>query len=515
MDCDVDCDMICSTGSGHAAWGLGLGAGLVGAARGRRQCRTALAAKKKKAKGGASALQKANALKALQALDQDTQKMQEEAQKKKKNGRNGAEARAPVEVKEVQAPAPEKVVEETPPKEGKKVEEKAKPISWTLCRSTLEELLTVILSDAAEAAIDANPDHVRLLRKLADPRSWPFLSAVHPASATGPPSLNTVDEIISHAVVASDIVVVPRPVGRERVFLHAFSGRRRPGDLQHYLESAFHRDADQGGLTLHVVSMDVVIDPCWGDARRKSTQRFWLEGVLAGYVLGGLCGPPCETWSQARFHEVQMESGRGPRPLRSADELWGLASMSLRELCQVEVGNDLLLFSLELILCLAISGGFGVLEHPSEPSEEDRPSIWKLAIVHLLLQLPGIDSFMLAQGLLGARTPKPTRLLTVNMPDLPRHIQQHRICPDLPKRIAIGRQEDSSWATAGLKEYPPALNRAWRSVLYRIFSGDLQIPPPVLKRHFYAVVSPCMQPLLGTTSGVIFTTCVVEESAGH
>jgi len=87
-----------------------------------------MAAKKKKAKGVANAAAKAAALKALQALDQDTEKKQEEAQKKKRNARNGAEARqagqaAPVEVSEIQAP-PEKVVEETAPKEEKEVEEK-------------------------------------------------------------------------------------------------------------------------------------------------------------------------------------------------------------------------------------------------------------------------------------------------------------------------------------------------------------------------------------------------------
>eukprot|EP00435_Cladocopium_sp_Y103_P031350 s1240_g7.t3 len=336
----------------------------------------------------------------------------------------------------------------------------AKPISWTLCRSTLEELVTVILQDAESGEIPANHEQVAVLRRLADPSAWPFLMMVRPDPGGGTPSLPAVDDIIDHVELSASPVVVSRPVGRERVFLHAFSGRRRPGDLQHYLEAAFQRDSGDGGLTLHVVSMDVVIDPCWGDARRKETQRFWLDGVLAGYVLGGLCGPPCETWSQARFNEVDSAVGRGPRPVRSAGDLWGLPSLTLRELQQVAVGNDLLLFSFELIICLAISGGHGVLEHPSEPSEDDRPSIWRLALVHLLLQLPGVASFTLAQGLLGARTPKPTRLLTVNMPDLPRCIQQHRISPDLPKRIAIGRQDDSSWATAGLKEYPPAFNKA-------------------------------------------------------
>ena len=65
-----------------------------------------------------------------------------------------------------------------------------------------------------------------------------------------------------------------------------------------------------------------------------------------------------------------------------------------------------------------------------------------------------------AQGLLGAKTPKPTRFLTLNMDTLPQFIHSHRMCADLPKTAAIGKDAMGQWATTGLKEYPPALNRA-------------------------------------------------------
>ena len=116
------------------------------------------------------------------------------------------------------------------------------------------------------------------------------------------------------------------------MILHAYSGRRRAGDLQFYLE-ALHRDAPDGTL-LHVVSLDLMTDPLWGDATRPETQSFWRQGADSGFVHGFLAGPPCETWSQARF-VVLTETTHGPRPLRAADQLWGLEALNLRELNQV------------------------------------------------------------------------------------------------------------------------------------------------------------------------------------
>ena len=101
----------------------------------------------------------------------------------------------------------------------------------------------------------------------------------------------------------------------------------------------------------------------WGDVR-----SFWIHGVLQGWVLGAhICGP----WSQARY--AQAASGqRGPRPLRAADALWGLTSLSIQEAFQVSIGNDLLLFSIELLFTLASRSGFGIIERPMELEDATR-----------------------------------------------------------------------------------------------------------------------------------------------
>ena len=276
-----------------------------------------------------------------------------------------------------------------------------------------------------------------------------LLQKFHPKEVTWVPSLDETVDYVREACILGTPVTIPRPRSRERIFLHVYSGRRRPGDFQFYPEHFFAQDAE--GLVLHVVSLDIVIDETWGDVRNPATQDFWLRHAREGRVHAALCGPPCETWSEARFVRCAQ---KGPRPLRALLDLWGLQSLALKkELFQVAVGNDLLLFALHLMVCLAISGGFGVVEHPAEPAAPERPSIWRLEA------LPNFNSFTLAQGLLGAMAPKPTKLLVLNMPDLPEYIVKNRLCSDPPKRSAIGLNELGQWATQ-LKEYLPAFNRA-------------------------------------------------------
>ena len=138
-------------------------------------------------------------------------------------------------------------------------------------------------------------------------------------------------------------------------------------------------------------------------------------------------------------------------------------ALGLKELRQIALGNDLLLFSLACIYRLALGGGFAVLEHPAEPEQADAASIWRLQITILLTHFPGVEVLRISQGHFGARTPKPTNLLSLNLPGLKEELNQHSVCDNLPKRAAIGRQQDGSWATSQLKEYPPALCFAFAS----------------------------------------------------
>ena len=361
----------------------------------------------------------------------------------------------------------------------------ATAISWSQCCSTLQVLVADLAAENIQEVIPAAQAFTLILQSLQDPASWQFLQdPVQPKPL--PTSLCTLEADFDSVELHQPDALLERPVSKDCIFLHVFSGRRRQGDLQFYMEEILPTGAPSG-TSLHVVSLDVIIDSSWGNVRNTATQQFWLEGVRQGWVLGALLGPPCETCSQARFNAISALHQRAPRPLRSWDRLWGLDSLSLREADQVDVGNELLLFSLSLMFELALAQRTGVLEHPREPADEAKPSIWRLPIIRVLLQMPGVALQGLAQGLWGAATPKPTNFLTINLPHLPAALRRHQIAQQLPARSAVGLNADGTWNTTPLKEYPPALNRGlaqafchkmWSSA----FSTELKVEEGFLLR---------------------------------
>ena len=198
----------------------------------------------------------------------------------------------------------------------------------------IEELET----EPALSAIPAAAACTMVLRSLQNPAFWAFLQS-HSSDRAAAPSLCTIETEFCTVELQTQPTSLERPFSSESIFLHAFSGRRRQGDLQFYMEVIYPEGAPPG-TTLHVVSLDVVIDPLWGNVRDPATQSFWLDGVRQRWVVGALMGPPCETWSQARYNKLPGQHRRGPRPLRDLSHLWGLESLSLREAAQVDVGND-------------------------------------------------------------------------------------------------------------------------------------------------------------------------------
>ena len=216
--------------------------------------------------------------------------------------------------------------------------------------------------------------------------------------------------------------------------LHAFSGRRRKGDFQWYLERL---QCERPECYWVVVSMDLIIDPVLGDAKNKGTQEFWLHHAISGHICGFLGGPPCCTWSQARGHQLLNTDRKQPRILRSAAELWGFWSVSLREQSQLQDGHELLGFCVLMMLALCISQGSGILEHPAPPKDLNLASIWHLPLIRLILSLPQVERVDLAQGLLGAVSPKPTSLMALRLPGLLKSLHKHRVCFELPKGSSI------------------------------------------------------------------------------
>ncbi len=246
-----------------------------------------------------------------------------------------------------------------------------------------------------------------------------------------------------------------------RYVLHLYSGVRRQGDFHSILENL----KTPAGFSFYVASVDLVLDPILGDLLCRRTQDFWLDMAAQGAVFGFLGGPPCESWSIARFRF--LTEGSGPRPLRCGEDLahqiWGLRVMRIRDINQVNVANELLLFTILMVLLQWITGGIAVLEHPECPERKcDRlpPSIWLLPLMRFIVGLDGIHVLHISQGFWGAISPKPTALLTVapgaSRTALVACLDSERVAEKLPPPLHM-RREAHGFSTAALKRYPPAL----------------------------------------------------------
>lgn len=130
-----------------------------------------------------------------------------------------------------------------------------------------------------------------------------------------------------------------------------------------------------------VLSVDTAIDESM-IVLSADLWAFLINVARAGRLRALLLGPPCETWSAARFVQIASTSGRRPpRPLRLTSSIWGLEGLSSRELLQVSVGNTLLLRGLWLAVTVALHKGAVILEHPMMPLEPHKPSIWRTAMI--------------------------------------------------------------------------------------------------------------------------------------
>ena len=311
-----------------------------------------------------------------------------------------------------------------------KDEAQQRPISWSMWTSTLRFFMeTLEDADVERWSITVHEVRDRLAEMLA-PEIW----GLRTQKACDNTALDELEQECRDVAVTewTRFADSPRPFGRHRILLHMFSGRRRVGDVQYFLDKM----EAPVEYVLHVVSMDLVVDAVWGDAMAPGTRNYWLQAAKAGYIVAFLAGPPCETWSKARGREIA--SGRGPRVVRDASSLWGLPSLALKEVVQVITGNELLTFTLLMAGYVVCTGGSGIVEHPAEPDAQQAASIWKLPVMLALLQAPGVQRVRLSQGLFGAPTAKPTELLTINLPKLPLYLRKWLTRSALPRGQAIG-----------------------------------------------------------------------------
>ena len=245
---------------------------------------------------------------------------------------------------------------------------------------------------------------------------------------------------------------------RSLFFVHFFSGYRRRGDLQHWLEDEIVGE----GYRIYCVSVDICL--CKGnfDLTDEQSLGFWLGKAKQGYVIGGGGGPPCETMSAARY-----SGPPGPPPVRSGTHFWGLPGNRKRHNLQVDIGSRLLRFLLSFLMEMAIMGLCGFLEHPAYPvwlRGQDPPSVWAVPLLKALSKLGCVRISTIDQCSFGCVAMKPTTFLLVRLPGLQRMLTRpglrgRCIHPKGFHQALAGKDAEGRFHTAKAKVYPPALNK--------------------------------------------------------
>ena len=132
-------------------------------------------------------------------------------------------------------------------------------------------------------------------------------------------------------------------------------------------------------------------------------------------------------------------------------------------------------WSITAMLCRALQGAFGMLEHPADPesygpSTGEHPSIWNTAALQWMEQTGLFHFEFLNQGHYGGLSPKPTNVMFCGVPggwihDLAVAFRSTA----LPKCAAIGKDSTgTTWLTSPLKEYPAQMCK-WISRIYQLW----------------------------------------------
>ena len=172
-----------------------------------------------------------------------------------------------------------------------------------------------------------------------------------------------------------------------------------------------------------------------------------------------MCGPPCETWSVARWNP--RPDGRAPPPIRDAASSWGRPAVTAKQHRQLEIGNQLLLYTLRLAIASWVRHVDFVLEHPQFPAWSPHAhivsSIWTLWQMRLIARLPRAELIDIVQGHYGQLSDKPTTFLTLNATTMRQYLDAHKRPTSHRVGLQMARTASGGFTTAALKTHLPAL----------------------------------------------------------
>ena len=191
-----------------------------------------------------------------------------------------------------------------------------------------------------------------------------------------------------------------------RVF-YVFAGHRRRADIREHLENL----AEQFHYTLDMHEFDLLR----GEEQDVLDNDFWtslIDLVRSDPPFCIIATPPCSTYSRARHF---YNKSPGPRPIRSRDFPLGFPWLSVSNRRKAEEGTALAskmwqLFDIAREIGSHFLGGFP--EDLGATSTGVPASIWQMDAFFATLANPGVITMALFQCEFGAKTPKPTRLIS-------------------------------------------------------------------------------------------------------
>eukprot|EP00435_Cladocopium_sp_Y103_P025555 s2799_g6.t1 len=249
----------------------------------------------------------------------------------------------------------------------------------------------------------------------------------------------------------------------KRIILHLFSGP----DVKTWKTM---EDADT-----MVICVDKVLHP-QNDILNNHLMMFLLKLAASGAVCAIIGGPPCRSVSACRYAD-----DNGPKPVRSEEEPYGMASLSVQQRDWVE-DDVAMLFRMKLLYMVADHSKpewcakvmFG-LEQPQDPKEyrsqqdvdqHHYMSIWRTAAWRHFQNKYALTLTSFEQGAYGHQKPKPTTFahnisgfeaLQGAKTQRDRH-EKHWQDQPLQERI----QESATWA-----EWAPGVKAALKEGLRR------------------------------------------------
>ena len=139
----------------------------------------------------------------------------------------------------------------------------SKPLSWSHYVHTMECFQGNARAQDLEVFAMTRSAFDESISTLVDPNTWPWFQ--HQASDDK--LVRTVADLewqCDNATLgpAAMTAAPPKSFGVHRFILHAFSGRRRQGDFQFFLDAITE---SHPGIVIHTLSVDIILDRQWGD----------------------------------------------------------------------------------------------------------------------------------------------------------------------------------------------------------------------------------------------------------